>query len=97
MTEKKSGLADAIDNLTGLQVKRVQSLTGSQIHDGKDYYTTLFAVEYVRKLPADDVRKWGTIQKNGFDKFLEETTTKQVADSLSLDSEDSDPKDKPAS
>ncbi|OZC88353.1 hypothetical protein CH282_09500 [Rhodococcus sp. 06-418-1B] len=96
MTEKKSGLGDAIDNLTGLQVKRVQSLTGSQILDNKDYYTTLFAIEYVRKLPPEDIRKWGAAQKSGFDTFLEETTTKQVADSI-VNVEDSDPKGRPAS
>ncbi|NIL76794.1 hypothetical protein [Rhodococcus sp. B10] len=93
----KSTLGDTIDNLTGLQVKRVQSLTGCPIHEPDDYYQLLFAIDYVRRLPVEQLRSWGPDALEGFERHLEEHTTKQVADALGANEPDSDPKDAPAS
>lgn len=90
----KTKMGDLIDNLTGLQVKRVQSLTGSQIHEPDDYYGLLFALAYVRDLPVERVKKWGKAEIEGFTDFQATTTTKAVVVLIEGDDEDeSDPKD----
>lgn len=92
-----SGLGDTIDNLTGLQVKRAQSLTGCQIHEPDDYYQLLFALGYVKNLSVEQLRTWGPDELAGFETYLEQTTIKQIADAIGADDEDTDPKDVPAS
>lgn len=91
-----SGLGDTIDNLTGLQVKRAQSLTGCQIHEPDDYYQLLFALGYVRDLSVEQLRAWGPDELAGFDAYLEQTTTKQIAELIGANDEDTYPKDVPA-
>ncbi|WP_037190391.1 hypothetical protein [Rhodococcoides fascians] len=96
MTAKaaKTAMGDLIDNLTGLQVKRVQSLTGSQIHEPDDYYGLLFALAYVRPMPPEQVKKWGKAEIEGFTEFQSTTTTKAVVVLIEGDDEDeSAPKD----
>jgi hypothetical protein len=94
----KSAMGDLIDGLTGLQVKRVQSLTGSQIHEPDDYYAWLFALAYVSPMHPEQVKNWGKDEIDGFDDFQASTTTKAVAEMLKGEDgdEDTDPKDAPA-
>lgn len=95
-TDKSQAMGDLIDNLTGLQVKRVQSLTGSQIHEADDYYALLFALAYVSPMHPEQVKNWGKDEIAGFTEFQANTTTKAVALLIHGDAEDTDPKGAPA-
>jgi hypothetical protein len=92
---ESNGISDVIDNLTGLQVKRVQSLTGSPIHQPADYYELIFALAYVSPMHPAVVKNWGKDEIDGFAEFQANTTTKAAAEMLEGDG-DSDPKDAPA-
>lgn len=89
-------LGKHIDNLTGLQVKRVEQITGSVIHEPDDYYETLFAVVYVERLDVEQLKRWGPDEVAGFADMQATTKVHEIVSLLKLDdddAEDSAPKD----